>query len=78
LGVPVIETPAMPSIGSATTPLAVGDLKSLYVRNAGGLQVDRSDDFAFGNDLASWRATWRLDSALVQTANIKVFKGGTA
>ena len=78
LGVPVIETPAMPSIGSATTPLAVGDLKSLYVRNAGGLQVDRSDDFAFGNDLATWRATWRLDSALVQTANIKVFKGGTA
>jgi HK97 family phage major capsid protein len=78
LGVPVIETPAMPSIGSATTPLAVGDLKSLYIRNAGGLQVDRSDDFAFGNDLATWRATWRLDSALVQTANIKVFKGGTA
>jgi HK97 family phage major capsid protein len=78
LGVPVIDTPAMPSIGSATTPLAVGDLKSLYIRNAGGLQVDRSDDFAFGNDLATWRATWRLDSALVQTANIKVFKGGTA
>ena len=78
LGVPVIETPAMPSIGSATTPLAVGDLKSLYIRNAGGLQVDRSDDFAFGNDLATWRATWRLDSALVQTNNIKVFKGGTA
>ena len=78
LGVPVIETPAMPSIGSATTPLAVGDLKSLYIRNAGGLQVDRSDDFAFGNDLATWRSTWRLDSALVQTQNIKVFKGGTA
>jgi HK97 family phage major capsid protein len=78
LGVPVIETPAMPSIGTGATSLAVGDLKSLYIRNAGGLQVDRSDDFAFGNDLATWRATWRLDSALVQTANIKVFKGGTA
>jgi HK97 family phage major capsid protein len=78
LGVPVIETPAMPSIGSGATPLAVGDLKSLYIRNAGGLQIDRSDDFAFGNDLATWRATWRLDSALVQTNNIKVFKGGTA
>jgi HK97 family phage major capsid protein len=78
LGVPVIETPAMPSIGTGATSLAVGDLKSLYIRNAGGLQVDRSDDFAFGNDLATWRATWRLDSALVQTNNIKVFKGGTA
>jgi len=78
LGVPVIEVPAMPSPGTAVNSLAVGDLKSIYIRNAGGLQVDRSDDFAFGNDLATWRATWRLDSALVQTANIKKFKGGAS
>jgi HK97 family phage major capsid protein len=78
LGVPVIEVPAMPSPGTAVNSLAVGDLKSLYIRNAGGLQVDRSDDFAFGNDLATWRATWRLDSALVQKANIKKFKGGAS
>ena len=78
LGVPVIETPAMPNPGLGVNSLAVGDLKSLYIRNAGGLQVDRSDDFAFGNDLATWRATWRLDSALVQTANIKKFKGGAS
>lgn len=78
LGVPVIETPAMPSIGSGANSLAVGDLKALYIRNAGGLQVDRSDDYAFANDLATWRATWRVDSALIQKANIKKFKGGTA
>jgi HK97 family phage major capsid protein len=78
LGVPVIETPAMPNPGVGANSLAVGDLKSLYIRNAGGLQVDRSDDFAFGNSLATWRATWRLDSALVQKANIKKFKGGAS
>lgn len=78
LGVPVIETPAMPSAGTGVRSLAVGDLKSLYIRNAGGLQVDRSDDFAFSADLSTWRATWRLDSRLIQTANIKVFRGGTA
>jgi HK97 family phage major capsid protein len=78
LGVPVIETPAMPSAGTGVNSLAVGDLKSLYIRNAGGLQIDRSDDYAFGNDLATWRATWRLDSKLVQTANIKKFKGGAS
>jgi HK97 family phage major capsid protein len=78
LGVPVIETPAMPSPGSAVNSLACGDLRSIYIRNAGGLEISRSDDFAFGNDLATWRATWRLDSALVQTANIKKFRGGTA
>ena len=76
LGVPVIEAPSMPSVGTAKTPLAVGDIKSIYIRNAGpGLQVDRSDDFAFQTDLSTWRATWRLDSRLVQTSNIKVFKG---
>ena len=78
LGVPVIETPALPSAGTGVNSLAVGDLKSLYIRNAGGLQIDRSDDYAFGNDLATWRATWRLDSALVQKANIKKFKGGAS
>lgn len=78
LGVPVIETPSMPSPALGANSLAVGDLKALYIRNAGGLQVDRSDDFAFGNDLATWRATWRIDGALVQTANIKKFKGGAS
>ncbi|NBW16153.1 MAG: phage major capsid protein [Caulobacteraceae bacterium] len=78
LGVPVIETPALPSPATNARSLAVGDLKSLYIRNAGGLQVDRSDDFAFATDLATWRATWRLDSRLVQTNNIKVFRGGAS
>jgi HK97 family phage major capsid protein len=78
LGVPVIETPAMPDPATGANSLAVGDLKALYVRNAGGLQVDRSDDYAFGNDLATWRATWRIDGALVQKSNIKKFKGGAS
>ena len=78
LGVPVIETPAMPSPAVGVNSVAVGDLKSLYVRNAGGLDISRSDDYAFGNDLATWRATWRIDGALVQTANIKKFKGGAS
>jgi HK97 family phage major capsid protein len=78
LGVQVIETPSMPSPGTANVSLAVGDMKAIYMRNAGGLQVDRSDDYAFGNDLATWRATWRIDSALVQKSNIKLFKGGAS
>lgn len=78
LGVPVIETPALPNPATNARSLVAGDLKSLYIRNAGGLQVDRSDDFAFGNDLSTWRATWRLDSALVQKANLKVFRGGAS
>ena len=78
LGVQVIETPSMPNTGLGNASLAAGDLKSVYMRNAGGLQVDRSDDYAFGNDCVSWRGTWRLDSALVQKANVKIFKGGAS
>lgn len=78
LGVPVIETPAMPSPALNAKSLAVGDLKSLYIRNAAGLQVDRSDDYAFGNDLSTWRSTWRTDAALIQKANIKLFRGGAS
>ena len=78
LGVPVIETPNMPDPAVGVKSILAGDLKALYVRNAGGLDVQRSDDFAFGNDLATWRATWRLDGALIQTANIKYFKGGAS
>jgi HK97 family phage major capsid protein len=78
LGVPVIETPAMPSAATGVKSILCGDLKSVYVRNAGGLQVDRSEDYAFANDLVTWRATWRLDGALVQTNNIKYFKGGAS
>jgi len=78
LGVPVIEVPALPSPAIGVNSLAVGDLKSLYIRTAGGLQIDRSDEYAFANSLSTWRATWRLDSALVQKANIKKFKGGAS
>jgi len=78
LGVPVIETPAMPDPAVGAKSILAGDLKALYVRNAGGLQIDRSDDFAFGNSLATWRSTWRIDGALIQTANIKYYKGGAS
>jgi len=78
LGVPVIETPNMPSAGTGVASIAVGDLKSLFIRQAGGFTLDMSSDFAFGNDLLSYRATQRLDSRLVQTSNIKLFKGGAS
>jgi HK97 family phage major capsid protein len=78
LGVPVIETPSMPSTGVGNVSLAVGDLKSVLIRQAGGFIVDMSSDYAFGNDLLSYRATQRLDSALIQKSNIKLFKGGAS
>lgn len=73
LGKPVYENPAMPSLGSSATAKAVlvGHLPSQFVRVAGGLQLDRSDDFAFNQGLATFRAQLRVDSNVPQTGHIK-------
>lgn len=73
LGKPVYENPAMPSLGSSATAKAVlvGHLPSYYVRQAGGIQFDRSDDFAFNAGLATFRCQLRVDGNLPQTGHVK-------
>lgn len=78
LGYPLIENPAMASVGSGARSVIAGHFPSYYVRSVGGLQVARSDDFAFANDLVTLRFTWRVDGALPQTGHVKRFTGGTA
>lgn len=74
-GVTVYETPAMPSIGSGALSLAAGDLKAYMIRQVQGLDVSRSDDYAFGSDLVTYRYLWRADGNLVQKNHFKLFKG---
>jgi HK97 family phage major capsid protein len=69
---------ARASVGSGARSVIAGHFPSYYVRSVGGLQVARSDDFAFANDLVTLRFTWRVDGALPQTSHIKRFQGGTA
>lgn len=78
LGYPLIENPAMASVASGARSVIAGHFPSYYVRSVGGLQVARSDDYAFANDLVTLRFTWRVDGALPQTSHVKRFTGGTA
>lgn len=71
LGHPIYENPAMASIGSANKSIIFGHLPSYYVRQVGGIRLDRSDDFAFSNDLVTFRAQIRLDGNLIQTSHVK-------
>ena len=71
LGKPVYENPAMADVASASKSVIVGHLPSYYVRQAGGIQLDRSDDFAFNAGLATFRAQIRIDGNLPQTGHIK-------
>jgi HK97 family phage major capsid protein len=75
LGFPVFENPHIASTGTAAKSVIFGDLKSYYVRQVGGIRLDRSDDYAFNTDLVTFRATMRIDGNLPQSSHIKFFKG---
>jgi HK97 family phage major capsid protein len=74
LGYRIFENPAMASVGSGVTSIVFGHLPSYFVRQVGGIRLDRSDDFAFANDLVTFRATNRLDGDLIQTSHVKSLK----
>jgi HK97 family phage major capsid protein len=78
LGYPIFENPAMGSAGSVVKSVIFGHLPSYYVRSVGGIKLDRSDDYAFNNDLVTFRATFRVDGNLIQTSHIKHFRGKDA
>lgn len=78
LGFRVYENPAVAAVGSAAASVGFGYLPSYKVRLAGGLRVDRSDDFKFANDLAVFRFMIRVDGDLSHQEHFKVFKGSAA
>ena len=71
LGKPIYENPSMAEATTGTKSVIVGHLPSYYVRTVGGIQLDRSDDFAFNAGLATFRATFRVDGNLPQTSHVK-------
>jgi HK97 family phage major capsid protein len=78
LGYPIIENPAMASVGSGQRSVLAGHLPSFYVRTVGGIDVARSDDFAFNTGQVTLRFQIRVDGNLPQTSHVKRFTGGTA
>lgn len=78
LGYPVFENPAVASTGTGAKSVLFGDLKSYFVRQVGGIRLDRSDDFAFNTDLITFRATMRIDGNLPQTSHVKRFTGAAS
>jgi HK97 family phage major capsid protein len=78
LGYPIFENPAMANPATSAKSVIFGHLPSYFVRQVGGLRLDRSDDFAFSQDLISFRATMRIDGNLIQTSHVKYFAGGAS
>jgi HK97 family phage major capsid protein len=78
LGRPVFENPHMSNAGTAVKSVLCGHLPSYFVRMVGGIRLDRSDEYAFNQDLVTFRATMRVDGNLPQTSHVKYFIGGAS
>jgi len=77
-GFNVVENPHMADSALDAKSVIAGSLDSYKVRLAGGLDVASSTDFAFQNDLVTWRFTMRLDGDLTSNTEIKHFVGGAS
>ncbi len=73
-GSPVVEDNNIPAHGSAVKTVAYGDFFNGYLVHDAGFRFQRSDDYAFANDLASFRAVWRLDGRIRDTNAIAVYQ----
>jgi HK97 family phage major capsid protein len=73
LGFPVLTDPNLTAVGTAAgTPIAFGDWSTFYIRDVGSVRLERSDDYAFANDLVTWRCIFRTDSDLIDaTGSLK-------
>jgi HK97 family phage major capsid protein len=76
-GIPVFLVPFMPAMANTVESIAFGDMSRYFVRIVNGVRFERSDEFAFQNDLVSFRCIIRLDGALVDTGAVKTFVNTT-
>jgi len=78
VGKPIFTDPFMPAmITGGTKSIVFGDISQYFVRLAGGVRFERSDEYAFNTDLVTFRALIRGDGVLVdQTGAVKHFAGG--
>ena len=73
-GSPVIEDNSIPVHGSAVKSVAYGDFYNGYLVHDAGFRFERSDDYAFANDLVSFRGVWRLDGRIRDNNAIAVYQ----
>lgn len=79
LGKPVLNDPNVAAPALSAKSVAFGDLSRYFIRDVKGVRVERSVDFAFQNDLITWRFILRTDGDLIDTSGaVKHFIGNAA
>jgi HK97 family phage major capsid protein len=77
-GFNVLENPHMEDTAIDEKSVIAGSMDSYKVRLAGGLDVASSTEFAFQNDLTTWRFLLRVDGDLTSNTEVKHFVGGAS
>ena len=77
-GYNVVENPAMDEIALDAKSVVFGHLPSYKVRMAGGLQIAQSTDYAFNQDVTTFRVLMRVDGNLTHAGHIKSFVGAAS
>ena len=74
LGYPIYTTPFLSAVGTAAgTPMAFGNWREGYViRDVGSVRIERSDEYAFNQDMVTWRAILRTDAKVRDQLAINV------
>lgn len=79
LGKPIYTDPNIAATATSAKSVIFGDISAYWVRLAGGVRFERSDEFAFQNDLVTFRCVIRGDGLLAdQTGAVKHFIGGAS
>ena len=78
LGYPVFENPHIAAIGTGNKSVVFGSMPYYHVRQVGGIEIARSDDAYFVNDLVAFRVSVRIDGNLSQANAVKHFVGGAS
>lgn len=79
LSKPVYTDPNIAAVALSAKSVLFGDYSQYFVRMVDGIRFERSDDFAFSSDLATFRCILRADGDLVDTTGaLKYFAGNAA
>jgi len=77
LGKPLRTDPNVAAAGVSGKSILFGDFSTYWVRMAGNLRFERSDEFAFDYDLVTFRCLARMGGVLTDTTGaVKYFIGG--
>lgn len=79
LGKPVVVNTDIADAALSAKSVIFGDHSTYVIRDVNSVEVARSEDFAFANDLVTWRFLFRTDGDLVDTTGaVKHYVGGAS